>query len=239
MTRSADIPWKRLSVEVVVIVSSILLAFWIDAWWDDRSDAVQQRALLEALAEDFRTARDEFESTRNGHKLVFQSMEQILHWAEAGSVPEEERQDVDGRLSHFFWRQTFDPAMGAVDTILASGRLDLLTNSSLVSELTRWKSLVSDLKGRENDAVEHFYEVIYPFLSARLRIQDLDKDIPYPGGLPWPQQPTEAHLLMADREFHNIVYVHWVLHWNIDQRLPRVDAALDRILTLAQDELKR
>ena len=37
--------WKRLLVEGVVIVVSILLAFAIDAWWDERqqlSDAEDQ-----------------------------------------------------------------------------------------------------------------------------------------------------------------------------------------------------
>jgi hypothetical protein len=33
------IQWKRLSVEAVAIVASILFAFAIDAWWDDRQKA--------------------------------------------------------------------------------------------------------------------------------------------------------------------------------------------------------
>jgi hypothetical protein len=36
MSMSRDIPWKRLSVEAAAIVASILLAFAIDAWWEDR-----------------------------------------------------------------------------------------------------------------------------------------------------------------------------------------------------------
>jgi hypothetical protein len=35
-----NIPWKRLSAEGLAIVVSILLAFWIDAWWDTRKDRV-------------------------------------------------------------------------------------------------------------------------------------------------------------------------------------------------------
>lgn len=114
-------------------------------------------------------------------------MEKILYWAEAGSVEEEERGEVDILLSNVFYRPTFDPPMGAVDTILASGRLDLLSNTTLVTELTRWKSLVDELNGRETAAANHFYETVYPYLSANLNIQDLDEDIPYPGGVPWPQ----------------------------------------------------
>jgi len=237
MNKGADIPWKRLSAEAAAIVGSILLAFWIDAWWDDQSDARQERALLGALLQDFETAKDEFGKTRAGHNKVFSSMEKILYWAEAGSVEEDEQAEVDVVLSNVFYRNTFDPPMGAVDTILASGRLDLLSNTTLVTELTRWKSLVEDLNEREAAAANHFYQTVYPYLSTKLNLQDLDKDIPYPGGAPWPQQPANAYLLVSDRDFHNAIYVHWVLYWNVQTRLPTIADALDRIAGLTALEL--
>ena len=237
MKTDREIPWLRITVEGGAILLSILLAFWIDAWWDDRADRQQERALLNALSQDFHAAREEFETISAGHRRVIRSMEQILYWAEAGAVPEADRLDVDVRLSNVFYRPTFDPPMGAVDTILASGRLDLLGNPTLVTELTRWSSLVKDLNEHEDAAANHFYETVYPYLSANLNIQDLDKDIPYPGGIPWPQQPADAYLLVANREFHNIIYVHWVLYWNVQTRLPKIDAALDRIADLAKSEL--
>ena len=228
-----------MSTEAVVIVGSILLAFWIDAWWDDQIDRRQEKALLEALHQDFRTARDVFESVTSGHGRVFGNMEKLLYWAEQGAVPADEIDGTDYLLGSVFWRNTFTPPMGAVDTLLASGRLDLLSNPELVAELTRWKSLVEDLNESENAAVNHFYQVIYPYLTQRLNIQDLDKGIPYAGGVPWPQQRTDSHLLVSDREFHNIIYVHWVLHWNIDSELPSIDDTLRRITELTEYELQR
>jgi len=67
MNRAADIPWKRLVAEAAAIVGSILLAFWIDAWWDDRSDVKMERALLSALLQDFETAKNVFGTTSAGH----------------------------------------------------------------------------------------------------------------------------------------------------------------------------
>ena len=166
-------------------------------------------------------------------------MEQILYWAEAGSVPEDDRLEVDVRLRNVFYTPTFDPPMGAVDTILASGRLDLLINANIVTELTRWSSMVEDLNQREDAAENHFYRTIYPYLSANLNIQDLDKDIPYPGGIPWRQQPANAYMLVPNRDFHNIIYVHWVLYWNVQTRLPNIEATLDRITELTMAELAR
>jgi hypothetical protein len=237
MKNEQDINWPRIFAEGGAILVSILLAFWIDAWWDDRADAIQERSLLNALLQDFNAAQTEFETISAGHHKVFGSMEKILYWAEAGSVPEEDRASVDVFLSNVFYRPTFDPPMGAVDTVLSSGRLDLLKSTTLVTELTSWRSLVNDLNQYEHAAADHFYQTVYPYLSANLNIQDLDKDIPYPGGVPWPQQPANAYLLVPEREFHNAIYVHWVLYWNVQTRLPKISAALDRITELTAAEL--
>ena len=57
MSDTREIPWKRLVVEGAAIVASILLAFAIDAWWQDRSDQLrvteyieQVRALADRMA---------------------------------------------------------------------------------------------------------------------------------------------------------------------------------------------
>ena len=49
MNETQKIPWKRLAVEAVAIVASILLAFSIDAWWDDLQQGKQTRTVLTDL----------------------------------------------------------------------------------------------------------------------------------------------------------------------------------------------
>ena len=46
------IDWQKFSIEALVIVVSILLAFSIEAWWGERQDRqVKERLLSSALAE--------------------------------------------------------------------------------------------------------------------------------------------------------------------------------------------
>jgi hypothetical protein len=56
------VPIARLLVEGVVIVSSILMAFAIDALWDTRQENARHDRLLEALAVDFTIAEERLES---------------------------------------------------------------------------------------------------------------------------------------------------------------------------------
>ena len=58
MTDTNKIAWKRLSVEAAAIVGSILLAFAIDAWWEDRNDVELERRLLTVLLAEFEQNRE-------------------------------------------------------------------------------------------------------------------------------------------------------------------------------------
>jgi hypothetical protein len=53
MTKPQNVPWKRLFAEAAAIVLSILLAFAIDAWWEDRGDRQTELLLLQRLKADF------------------------------------------------------------------------------------------------------------------------------------------------------------------------------------------
>ena len=53
MSISQNIPWKRLFAEGFVIIVSILLAFLIDAWWNDRLEHQREREQLSAMRIEF------------------------------------------------------------------------------------------------------------------------------------------------------------------------------------------
>ncbi len=125
--------------------------------------------------------------------------------------------------------------MGTVETLLGSGRLDLLNNSDLVSELTRWTAMVGNFKQRESVAESHFYEHVYPFLASHINLKDVDKAIPFE--VPWEQRPANAHRLVSDPDFQNTVYMHWVLHRTVQYEHPDLEAALRRISGLTRAEI--
>lgn len=237
MATLRSIPWPRILAEGVAIVVSILLAFWVQAWWEGLADKEQEVAILQALLRDFGEAREQFDRIESTHERLQENMEQLLDWAEDGFVPENRRAEVDGLLGSTFNRQVFDPPSGAVETILGTGRLDLISNTVLVPELTRWTALVDDLREQQLAVVDHFYQIVYPYLAARVNMQDLDKGIPYEGGVPWPQEETDAYQLVSSRDFQNIIYVHWVLVWNVEGSMAPVDTAIDQITNIVTAEL--
>ena len=52
MFKARQIPWPRIFAEGVAIVVSILLAFWIQAWWQARADRADEAVSLSRLVRD-------------------------------------------------------------------------------------------------------------------------------------------------------------------------------------------
>ena len=52
MVEPQTVQWKRLSIKAVTIVASILFAFAIDAWWNERKERqFEQETLVDLEAE--------------------------------------------------------------------------------------------------------------------------------------------------------------------------------------------
>ena len=57
------IPWGQIAVEAVAIVASVLLAFSIDAWWDNRKDLLEEQEILLGLEIEFVDLRESLTGT--------------------------------------------------------------------------------------------------------------------------------------------------------------------------------
>ena len=68
MTDTQNIPWKRITVEAAAIVASILLAFAIDAWWDELRDRVVERNVLSTIRAEFETNLEILARTGRSHR---------------------------------------------------------------------------------------------------------------------------------------------------------------------------
>lgn len=68
MSEQQALRWKRLFAEGVAIVLSILLAFAIDAWWEDRNDQQAAQVLLHRLKADFTEIRTALRLTEADHR---------------------------------------------------------------------------------------------------------------------------------------------------------------------------
>jgi len=68
----------NLAGQTVAIVASILLAFWIDAWWEGRQQQADERVVLESLLADLVQKKVIFERDRSYNETIYQATASLL-----------------------------------------------------------------------------------------------------------------------------------------------------------------
>jgi hypothetical protein len=158
--------WKRLALEGMVIVASILLAFGIQAGWEEWQEIRVEHRQVEALEEDFSqnlsllTVRQSRLETSVGRITRLRDMLRVSPVGEIVVVP-------DSLLNELFYTGTIDPLMGTLDAMIGSGRLDQLPDPVLRYALTDWRRLVSDVRTNQVLAQDYVMLELVPYLATQ------------------------------------------------------------------------
>ena len=79
MRNGHEIPIKHLSAEAAAIVLSILLAFWIDASWEERQDRENEQVVLAALVEEFKSKKITLKIRRAFNEEILKSTTMLIN----------------------------------------------------------------------------------------------------------------------------------------------------------------
>ncbi len=145
MSENQNIPWKRLSLEAVAIIASILLAFAIDAWWEDRQERVLEQQYLASLKADFQADIEELDEAIALAKSRAQLGRLIV------STIDKDR--VEGDPNEFIWAVYSSYLLNfpsytraTINDLLSTGNLQLLQNSNLKAAIAEY---YTDIEYRE------------------------------------------------------------------------------------------
>ena len=232
------IPFRRFAVEITVIVASILLAFAIDAWWEDRGDQAAKQVLLKRLKADFLEIRTALEVVELDHIKTRAACLALLEFPEGQPLPETPEMDHMVAVV-FLTSRTFNPGSGAMAAFLNGEGANLIDNQPLADLLLSWSGLVEELQEEDSYLQKGVAERWVPFLKSRTSIG------PYLGtygelvtGLPGHiTDPTNRTPLMVDQQFINNVLDRFKYQQIALRDIKPVDAAIDRILELIEGEI--
>jgi hypothetical protein len=225
MASSTQIPWKRIAAESAAIVGSILLAFSIDALWDNYQDRREEYEILLGLNDEF-----------SRHVA---SIEESLEWVEriSGSIVyllSQDVVDVDNldaveKIEQAVFQSNFSTppdelAGGVRDAIFQSGKLDLIRNDELREALVKWPSSADQLEQQRIAVTGFVMQTLLPYLSSKgVPLAEMKM----PRGHRMTDRRTDAGelgskyaALLADQEYLNLITVRnwWALGTIADYR---------------------
>ena len=232
---SGRLPWGRVLAEGVVIVASILLAFGIDAWWDDRGTRAEEALALRDLSSDFQQNLRSLESNIRHHRRTVDAgarLLEIVHRAEPVPV----RAQLDSLLILGFGDHvTFDPRSAALDDLMASGRLGIIRDDVLRESLATWPTVLADYQQEELAVVRQVETSSLPFITAHVPATDLYNAAHAGfGSYPPSAQDPDIESLLGSLEFESrlanrMAQEHVVLR-DIEQNVrPLLELILERL----------
>ena len=151
--------WKRIGVEVAAIVASILLAFAIDAWWDEQVDQNRSKGQLRSLAVEF----GEVESHLKFYETQLLSLRKAVSELLSHVGPETQVQPADSLYALIdlsFRASKMELPTASLQTLLASGELSAVSDHKLNALLASWPAQVSNLRNQSGLLEENREEII-------------------------------------------------------------------------------
>lgn len=169
MTAHPRIPWLRTLAEGGAIVVSILLAFWIDAWWQGHLESRDADALIAGLYSDFRTSQDHLEEWLAGNERILRATTDFLEALRNASVN-------DQLTVPHTWvvaavgAPTYSPTDTSLRTAVATGQIELVEDIELRNMLALWRQQLDDTQEDELLIREIVVTRVVPLLSEQIRL---------------------------------------------------------------------
>jgi len=155
----------KLALEGAVVVVSILIAFALDAWWEDRQvrqETAEDLAIVEyELAENIRLVQVTMDIMSQVVTANKELIAELLTHSDSAMIEVEDATVFWSLFSH----PTLDPSLGGTDAWIAAGRLGGLDSSLLRQRLASVRGKVGDVVEEQRVAREIAVREIYPLIK--------------------------------------------------------------------------
>jgi len=238
---------RRILIESVAVVLSILLAFAVDAGWDLRQERRQERDLLLGLLSDLETSRPEILSRMELARRMATGTRGFLDLTRNAPLPAA-IQVPDTLIMAALGGPTFDPVTNTLDAALASGEIAVIRSKEVREALAHWRKQLSDTAEDELEVRRITNEQVVPLLSRSVNVAPhFDALLAWSGGDPFGAGRLIASDGRTGPDAHSTVNVSSELAGALATRLFYVDfsagdlqemlAILDGTVSLIEDAL--
>ena len=231
---------RRLS-EGVLIVLSILLAFGIEAGWNQRGERVAEVEALRGLLDDFTENAERLRATRASHVVIRDAGVRLLAMTGPDATASASDLTLDTLVMNLIGGPKVFPVTATYDALIASGRIDLLQSAELRRELAQWTALITDLGEIEREARAQMDQRLLPFVWDYVPIVTLDLNVlpSYEDSeLQVSRFPRRYGELLRSLRFENAVEERMNSSRNAIDGIAEAEEAAQRVLSLVQEAMR-
>jgi hypothetical protein len=182
--------------EITIIVVSVLLAFAIQAWWEESEQDEDAERLLFGVFDEYRKAELEIVTAKKYHNLIQASVYRLFEIAES---EERDPDEVDELLGTLIWYYGPQLRWASLSSLVQGGQMHLIENPKVREALTELWRFTSVLSLQEEESKDFYNLVLRPYLrenSYTIQLSMKESGRTFPGSSEVDsyvvQQPVEA-----------------------------------------------
>ena len=198
--------------EIVLVVIGILIALQINTWNEERIEKRKEQSVLKSLHKAFSDNLESLNFIIEISEISFHSSKQMLSLigpkASGYSYTE-----IDSLVGDMINYSTYDPSTGTVDNIINSGKLNIIQNEVLKTNISDWSGILADTKKDIDIANIHTFSVLMIYLNDKINLKNIavPKRIVVKTNLNILEPskfPADYDTFMRSKEFENLVDFH-------------------------------
>lgn len=249
MIEAQKIPWKRISIESVAIVGSILLAFSIDAWWDDTQRREDESIVLKALLDDLNEKKSVLARSRINVQARIDSATKLLRAANDDGKQIDDSA-VDRLIGDLIWFSGVSDWQSApMNSLLMGGDISIITNVALLEKFSALQVSLNRIVTYARGSESFHYNALMPFLSNHANLAQIGNTLKYAPGSQLPigllpeieiTSPSSHSELLAIKEFQGLLFRKIDLEIDFFRALEvrDIESQLDEIVALIGEEIE-
>ena len=134
----------KYTLEFFVIFLGISLSFMINSWNEAKKDEILEIKYLKSLKEEYISNLKGFDESYSYHKPRWDNMEKFYKFSNKNSFKE-----MDSIVSILTINWSFNPNLGATNSLITSGYIELIKNDAIKKLVSRMPFLIEDYTEEE------------------------------------------------------------------------------------------
>jgi hypothetical protein len=234
------LPWRRMALESAAIILSILLAFAIDASWDEFKERNREEAFLISLRSDFQEARSRIDQSASRHKNFVAMANELLQFHDVkGAYVDAESLAAKLGAVFFDWEVLYLPS-GSRDALFASDDIEIISNEKLRAMLASWPSTLADAAEDDLWIADDVMNNMAPYLNGKIRVRNVARMTGSSAADYIPRiESVDYDVLWTDPMFDNLVSFRILNESYALNENKRLAEAVDEIIQIIEKELGR
>jgi len=222
--------------EFSVIVLGVLVALWVEGWYEDRQDASLETDLLESLATDLRLSLDTLKHDNASHLARVATLEWFLRFPadEGAAFPEDSMASVALAANY---TAAYYPTLRTYETMIATGTFDLISNEDVrlaLAEVTFRAQFYIDYRNQATQQWNDTYSVTW---LQYMGVHPLPGPPFSPETMPGTPPPAAAREALRDDFFRAVIDRRRIFLWFVAGNGDLLAEAMQNALDVIEREL--